>query len=238
VASVSELRGLCVQKKDRVFSAAFRLTASRKVDVESSIVETGAIDVAVEGINTRIAARVRQLRAEQELSLEALAARSGVSRSTLSLVERAETSPTAVVLEKIAAGLGVPLANLFASPSSTPSPISHARDRVPWKDPGTGYIRTNITPPHYPAAFQIVEVLLPPGAYVAYDGARRDGSLHQQIWVQEGTLEVTAGSVAHTLHEGDCFAMQLEGPNSFRNRTRKTVRYIVVVSSERQFRGV
>ena len=53
-------------------------------------------------INTRIAARVRVLRAASDLSLEALANRCDVSRSMLSLVERGETSPTAVVLEKIA----------------------------------------------------------------------------------------------------------------------------------------
>ncbi len=49
-------------------------------------------------LNARIAERVRALRAERGLSLEALAGRSGVSRSMISLVERGETSPTAVVL--------------------------------------------------------------------------------------------------------------------------------------------
>ena len=49
-------------------------------------------------INSRIAARVRDLRAAAGLSLEALARRCDVSRSMLSLVERGETSPTAVVL--------------------------------------------------------------------------------------------------------------------------------------------
>jgi transcriptional regulator with XRE-family HTH domain len=50
-------------------------------------------------INERIATRVRTLRAASSLSLAALAQRSAVSRSMLSLVERGETSPTAVVLE-------------------------------------------------------------------------------------------------------------------------------------------
>jgi transcriptional regulator with XRE-family HTH domain len=39
-----------------------------------------------------------------------LAAKCDVSRSMISLVQRGESSPTAVVLEKIASGLGVPLA--------------------------------------------------------------------------------------------------------------------------------
>lgn len=50
-------------------------------------------------LNDRIARRVRELRAARGLSLEALAAQSGVSRSMISLIERGESSPTAVVLE-------------------------------------------------------------------------------------------------------------------------------------------
>jgi len=54
-----------------------------------------------------VAQRVRELRATQGLSLEALADRSGVSRSMISVIERGESSPTAVVLAKLAAGLSV-----------------------------------------------------------------------------------------------------------------------------------
>ena len=42
-----------------------------------------------------------------------LASKTGVSRSMISVVERGESSPTAVVLEKLAAGLGVTMASLF-----------------------------------------------------------------------------------------------------------------------------
>ena len=61
-------------------------------------------DVELEDINLRIARRVAALRAGRGLSLDQLAAASGVSRSTISLIERGETSATAVVLEKLAAG--------------------------------------------------------------------------------------------------------------------------------------
>jgi transcriptional regulator with XRE-family HTH domain len=184
-------------------------------------------------INQRIASRVRALRSEQGLSLDDLAAKSGVSRSMISLIERGESSPTAVVLEKISAGFGVPLASLFETSDEPTDPVSRARDRVAWKDPETGYVRRNISPSNYPAPFKIVEVVLPPGAHVAYDGSARDGSLHQQIWVQEGCLELTSGSAPYSLDAGDCLAMQLDGPNSFRNRTKKPVRYVVVVTTER-----
>ena len=73
---------------------------------------------ATSDLHQRIAGRVRGLRAARRLSLDALAAKSGVSRSMISLVERGESSPTAVVLEKLAAGLGATLSSLFDAPAA------------------------------------------------------------------------------------------------------------------------
>ncbi len=133
----------------------------------------------------------------------------------LSLIERGESSPTAVVLEKVATGLGVPLASLFEDSAASPSPVSRKEDRVPWKDPKTGYVRRNISPANFPSPLQIVDVMLPAGARVAYETGARDTSIHQQIWVQEGSIEVTLGKVTHKLNEDDCFAMQLNGSDGF-----------------------
>jgi transcriptional regulator with XRE-family HTH domain len=125
-------------------------------------------------INARIAQQVRALRAERGLSLEALAAACDVSRSMLSLIERGESSATAVVLEKIATGLGVPLATLFDDPHAAASPVSRCADRTTWRDPQSGYVRRNISPAGYPSPIRVVEVLLPPGANVAYETGARD----------------------------------------------------------------
>jgi len=184
-------------------------------------------------INARIAARVRGLRAELGLSLDALAAQCDVSRSMLSLIERGESSPTAVVLEKVATGLGVPLATLFEDSSAAASPISRRAERTPWRDPQSGYVRRNISPPSYPSPIQIVEVMLPAGARVAYETGAREPNIHQQVWVREGSVEITAGEATHALAEDDCLAMQLDAPVTFRNRTRKPARYVVVIASER-----
>ena len=188
-------------------------------------------------INSRIAARVRELRAVRNLSLDALAAKSDVSRSMLSLIERGESSPTAMVLEKVATGLGVALASLFEDSAAPANPVSRKEDHVPWKDPETGYVRRNISPPNFPSPLQIVDVMLPAGARVAYESSARDVSIHQQIWVQEGSIEVTYGKVTQKLNEDDCFAMQLDEQMVFRNRTRKPARYIVAIANERPRAG-
>ena len=184
-------------------------------------------------INSRIASRVRALRTDLDMTLDVLAAKCDVSRSMISLVERGESSPTAVVLEKIATGLGVPLATLFDDSSSSANPVSRSDDRTPWRDPQSGYVRRNISPANFPSPIQIVEVVLPAGARVAYETGARDVSIHQQIWVQEGSIELTLGSVTYRLSEDDCLAMQLNEPTTFRNRTRKPARYMVIVATER-----
>jgi transcriptional regulator with XRE-family HTH domain len=154
----------------------------------------------------------------------------------ISLIERGESSPTAVVLEKLAAGLGVTLASLFDQRSDGPGmasePVARRADQPQWRDPASGYMRRNVSPPGVPQPFQLVEVHFPPGKRVAFETGARDIRVHQQIWVLEGTMDITLGGEHHRLAEGDCLAMQLDGPTMFHNPTRKAARYVVVIGSE------
>lgn len=186
-------------------------------------------------VNQRIAGRVRELRGRHGLSLDKLATKSGVSRSMISLIERGESSPTAVVLEKLAAGLNVTLASLFDASSATSSesgPVVRREDQPQWKDPASGYVRRNVSPTGVPQPMQIVEVHFPPGERVAFETAGRDVLVHQQIWVLKGAIEITLGEECYCLREGDCLAMTLDRPIIFHNRTRKPVRYAVVMAPE------
>ena len=207
---------------------------SAMVDTTSIIMEAPPTD-----LNQRIAERVRELRAAQCFSLDALASKSGVSRSMISLVERGESSPTAVVLEKLAAGLGVTLASLFDAPAAAAQasgPVARRDDQPQWRDPASGYLRRNVSPPGVPQPMQIVEVHFPPGGRVAFEAGVRDVRVHQQVWVLEGAINITLGAERHRLREGDCLAMQLDRPTMFHNPTRKPTRYAVVSASETSLR--
>src|SRR6185369_16175122 len=132
----------------------------------------------------------------------ALASKRGVSRSMISLIERGETSPTAVVLEKLAAGLGVMLSSLFDPPAAAQAPrgpVARRDDQPQWQDPASGYLRRNVSPPGLPQPMQIVEVHFPPRARVAFDNGPRDGPVHQQVWVLEGEIDVTVGEECYRL---------------------------------------
>jgi transcriptional regulator with XRE-family HTH domain len=185
----------------------------------------------VSNVNQLIAARVRDLRARRGMTLVSLAERSGVSRSMISLVERGETSPTAVVLEKLATGLGVMLASLFEAPTAAADPVSRRSDQVEWRDPASGYLRRNVSPPGFPSVIQVVEVTFPPGQRVAYESGARDQITHQQIWVLHGRIEVLLGDDRYDLKAGDCLAMILDRPIAYFNPTARTARYAVIIAA-------
>jgi transcriptional regulator with XRE-family HTH domain len=189
----------------------------------------------VTDLNTRLAARLRGLRAERGLTLDGLAERAKVSRSMISLIERGESSPTAAVLDRLAAGLGVTLASLFADePRADASPVARRGDQATWRDPETGYVRRNLSPPGFPSPIELVEVVLPPGTRVAYDsaGMPRAVAIGQQIWVLEGRLDLSIGDATHALDAGDCLAMRVDGHIVFRNAADHDTRYVVALAAD------
>lgn len=62
---------------------------------------------------TRFGEAVRQTRLAGGLTQEELADRARIDRSYIGGVERGERNPTLTIIEKIAEGLGVPVAALF-----------------------------------------------------------------------------------------------------------------------------
>jgi len=183
-------------------------------------------------INTRIARRVADTRAARGLSLAALAERSGVGRSTISLIERGESSATATVLDKLSAALGITVAALFEAPAdAAPSPLSRFEEQPVWTDPGSGYVRRNLSPA-MASPIQLVEVVFPPGARVAYDTAAREAEVSQQVWLMEGTMAVTVGDTSWRLAAGDCLAMRLDQPIAFHNPGTAPARYLVALVSQ------
>lgn len=186
-------------------------------------------------INAHLSERLGRLRAERGLTLDALAERSGVSRSMISLIERGKSSPTAAVLDRLAAGLGVTIASLFADDArADASPVVRRAEQATWRDPETGYVRRNLSPPRFPSPIELVEVVLPGGARVSYDnaGIPRAVGVSQQIWMLEGRLELTTGGATHALDAGDCLAMRLDGPTAFRNPGDQPARYLVALAAD------
>ena len=67
---------------------------------------------------------------------------------------------------------------------------------------------------------------------MVFENGGRYARVYQQVWVLDGTMEVTVGEDRHRLSAGDCLAMQLDRPTQFRNPTRSPARYAVVIAPE------
>ena len=180
-------------------------------------------------IDRRLGARIRALRAAKGLTLDGLARQAEVSRAMLSRVERGDSSPTAQLLNKICGGLGIVLSALFAATEAPARPLARRRDQPAWRDPATGYLRRQVSPPGTGSPVDIVEVTFPTGGMVAFDPQRLPGA-DQHIWVLGGTLDLALGEDTFRLRTGDCLMMGFERPIVFRNPTRRPVRYAVIVS--------
>lgn len=180
-------------------------------------------------IDRRVGARIHELRAGRGLTLDGLARQADVSRAMLSRVERGESSPTAQLLVKICGGLGITPSVLFAEAETPASPLSRRSDQPAWRDPATGYLRRNVSPPGTGSPADIVEVEFPPGGSVTLDSPQLAG-WSQHVWVLDGALELSLGGNAFQLEQGDCLWMRFDQPITFRNVTARSVRYAVLVS--------
>src|SRR5258708_36701701 len=90
---------------------------------------------------TRIARRLRLERDMRGWSLADLAERSGVSKATISKIEREEVSPTAVILVRLAGAFDLTLAGLLLRAEGEGERLSRAAEQPVWRDPGTGSLR-------------------------------------------------------------------------------------------------
>jgi transcriptional regulator with XRE-family HTH domain len=176
-----------------------------------------------------IGSRVAERRAALDISLTELEGRTGVSRAMISRIERGEVHASAVLLDKLCAGLGLTLSALFARESA--SPLLRRADQPVWQDPYSRYVRREIAPGGTGSPVRIVEVEFPAGAEVTYDRSRHR-VISQHVWILDGEMEITVAGVPHHLSTGDCLFMRLTDRNSFRNVSAKPARYAVILTLE------
>ncbi|RSM97053.1 transcriptional regulator [Nonomuraea sp. WAC 01424] len=179
-------------------------------------------------LDERLAGRLAELRIERDWSLDELGRRAGVSRSTLSRLERGEISPTAALLNKLCAVYGRTMSRLLAEVESEPAQVVRAGAQAVWRDESSGFERRSVSPPHPGLRGEVVEGRLRPGADIAYDQPPVPG-LEQHIWVMEGVVEVTADGRVHRLEAGDCLRFRLWGSSRFRCPGPSPVRYALLV---------
>ena len=182
----------------------------------------------IDDSGTQIARRLRMERDGRGWSLAELAERSGVSKATISKIEREEVSPTAVILVRLAGAFDLTLAGLLLRAEGEGRRLSRAADQPVWRDPETGYRRKQVfSRPDHP--LEIVQVELPARKRVVLP-ASSYAHIRQAIWVQKGKLVILEGGERHLLGSGDCLGFGPPSEVTLANETAAPCTYLVLLA--------
>jgi transcriptional regulator with XRE-family HTH domain len=186
------------------------------------------MNTIVDDLSHRLALRLRLERDSRGWSLADLAERSGVSKATISKIERAEVSPTAVVLVRLASAFDLTLAGLMLRAEGQRDRLSRAGEQPVWRDPETGYLRTQVfSRPDHPLEIIRVElsarqrVTLPASSYA---------HIRQAVWVQAGALVIIEAGERYALGTGDCLGFGPPAEVTFANETAAPCTYVVALA--------
>ncbi len=175
-----------------------------------------------------IAHRIRLERDLRGWSQGELAGWSGVSKATVSKIEREEMSPTAVILLRIAGAFDLTLAGLLLRAEGGGGRISRVSEQPEWRDPETGYVRKQVfVRPDHP--LEIADIELPPKRRVVLPAS---SYLHirQVILVRSGRLTVLEGGERWEMVEGDCLGFGAPSEVTIINETYEVCKYVVALS--------
>ncbi len=179
-------------------------------------------------LDRAIGRRLKTVRMQAGLTLNELAARSGVSRAMIGRVERAESSATAALLNKLCAALDVSLSDVVALSEKPPERLMRLADQPVWRDPESGYRRRHASPPDAASGLDVIVVDLPAGARVSYSPWGRN-AFTQQLLMLEGAISVHIEAKTVKLRAGDCLDFDVMRSVSFENETKQDARYIIIV---------
>lgn len=176
----------------------------------------------------RIGEKLKQLRTRRELGMRELAVRSGISHSTISLIERNRMSPSVDTLAAILAALGSTMASFFNDlDSGIPySPFYAAADlteigrsdRISYRLVGMSYPDRHMLLLHEKYA---------PGASTetAITHIGEEAGI-----VTRGAVEVMVGGKSRVLNEGDAYYFNSSEPHRFRNVSGQTSEIISAIT--------
>jgi transcriptional regulator with XRE-family HTH domain len=210
------------------FPSRLELIGRATLARETSVYYTRHMATIIDDTGLRIARRLRLERDARGWSLADLAERSGVSKATISKIERDEMSPTAVLLVRLAAAFGLTLAGLLLRAEGERDRLSRVADQPVWRDPDTGYLRKQVfSRPDHP--LEIAQIELPAGQRVAFPAASY-AHIRQVVWVQSGKLVIEEGGERHVLGTGDCLGFGPPSEVILANETAASCRYVVLLA--------
>ncbi|MER7502925.1 XRE family transcriptional regulator [Nonomuraea pusilla] len=181
-------------------------------------------------ITQAIANNVRATRAHRGLTLDALAARSGVSRGMLVQVEQGRTNPSVSTLTRIASALGVTVARLVEVGDVPMVRIVPKADVVTFQQ-GETQARL-LVGADTPMILELWDWRLAPGEH--HDGDAHPAGTREMLTVLAGELTLSVFGKTHVIGADDAVLFTADRPHRYANEAGEELRFVMVVAEPRE----
>lgn len=180
------------------------------------------------GLIAQVSGRIRELRRQRSLSLDQLSNRAAVSKGMLVQIEKGEANPSIATLCKVAAGLGVSVADLVLVAAHAPIEVVPAGSpRVLWRGPkgGTATFHVGSSGPD----------MLELWTWELQPGERHEGTPHPEgtqelVHVQQGTLSLEFGDATYLVAQGASALAHTDRRHAYACVGKRPVRFTMAVA--------
>jgi len=188
-------------------------------------------EIGAAALGRKVAESLRKLRKDRRLSLDQLAAASGVSRAALSQIEGSRTNPTLSLLWKVAVGLGVPFQALLGGEQTGRPQVLRAGDTQALRSADGRMESRLLSPAGATQSSDVYELkFFPKGLHRSEPHA--EGTTEVLI-VLTGALRVAVGDEIHDLAPGDSMFFRADVAHSYESRSSNDTRCINIISYAR-----
>lgn len=134
-------------------------------------------------------------------------------------VELGQASPTAGLLGRLCAGLGITMSTLMTRVEQGDVAVVARADQPEWTDPETGLLRRLLMGRHSGSDLELAEVTLPRRTVIDYPLPPRAG-VAQHLLMRSGRVRFTYGvggsaPEVHDLRAGDVLFARIDRPTRF-----------------------
>jgi transcriptional regulator with XRE-family HTH domain len=191
-------------------------------EVRHTVLVQSSDDVAA-----AVGRNVRALRQQRRMTIDALAAASGVSRGTVIQIETARGNPSIATLCNLASALRVGVASLVDGDAAPRITVRRSEQAVPlWSSPAgsSAVFRIGTDPPD---VVELWEWTLQPGD--AFDGEAHPMGTAEVLSVLNGRLMLRVGTSELELATGDTAMFEAHAPHRYACAGSEPVRFTMVV---------
>ncbi|MER5645759.1 XRE family transcriptional regulator [Streptosporangium sp. NPDC002524] len=184
-----------------------------------------------ETITAAVANNVRAQRAHRQMTLDELAARSGVSRGMLVQVEQGRTNPSISTLTRIADALGVTVARMVEVADTPVVRVVSGTDVITFPHGKSSTARL-LVGTDAPAILELWDWRLAPGDH--HDGDAHPPGTREMLTVLEGRLTLSVYGKSHLAETGDAVVFSADRPHKYANEGDTPLRFMMVVTEPRE----